>query len=107
MARLAAFLDQQTPFEHDVLGDGQDAFLEHRSHFVSEPVAELGAAACVGDELDVEADLGEGHAADEELVELLPGGEGKHSGFGLDGLERQAMRCHAHEVFPIPLVLLW
>jgi hypothetical protein len=45
MPRLAAFLDQQPPFEYDVFGDGQDALLEHRSHFVREPIVEFGALA--------------------------------------------------------------
>jgi hypothetical protein len=29
MPRLAAFLDQQPPFEHDVFGDGQYSSGEH------------------------------------------------------------------------------
>jgi len=48
-ARLAAFLDQQPPFEHDVFGDGQDALLEHRPHLIHEPIVERGALAGVGD----------------------------------------------------------
>ena len=49
MPRLAAFLNQKTPFEHDVFADWQDALLEHRPHLMREPVVEIGAAAGVGD----------------------------------------------------------
>src|SRR5208337_3415637 len=83
MLGLAAFLDQQPPFEHDVFGDGQDAPLEHRSHLVREPVVEFGALAGLGDELYAEADFGESHGADVEIVERAPGDEGEHSWFGL------------------------
>jgi hypothetical protein len=60
MSRRAAFLDQQPPFEHDVFGDGQDALFEHWPHFVREPIVEFGAFACVRNELNAEADFGEG-----------------------------------------------
>src|SRR5690242_5736299 len=34
MPGFPAILDQQPPLEHDVFADWQDAFLEHRPHFV-------------------------------------------------------------------------
>lgn len=52
--------------------------LEHRAHPVSEPIAELGAARGVFDEIDAEADLGEGDRADVEQIERLRRDEGNH-----------------------------
>ena len=69
--RLAAFFDQQPPFEHDVFCDGQDALLEHRPHLVREPVVEFGALAGVGDKFNAEADFGEGHGADIEFLGII------------------------------------
>ena len=34
MPGFPAILDQQPPLKHDVFADRQDAFLEHRPHFV-------------------------------------------------------------------------
>src|SRR5208283_1508237 len=82
MPRLAAFLDQQPPFEHDVFGDGQDALLEHRPHPVREPIVECDALAGVGNKLNAEADFGETHSADIEFFECLLGDEGKHFRLG-------------------------
>ena len=81
MSRLAAFLDQQPPFEHYVFGDRQDALLEHRAHFMRQPIGEFGALVGVGDELDTETNLGEGHGADVETVERMGGDEGEHFRF--------------------------
>ncbi len=83
MARLAAVLDQDPPFEHDVLADGKDALFEHRPHLVREPIVQFGAAGCVADEFDAEADFGEGNRADVEQIERLRRDEGDDFGFRL------------------------
>ena len=82
VASLAAFLDQETPFKHDILGDRQDALLEHRPHLVREPTVQLGAAVGVGNELDAEPEFGEGHRADKKAIEWLRPDEGDHFGLG-------------------------
>jgi hypothetical protein len=92
VAGLAAVLDQQPPLEHDVFGDGEHALVEHRAHFVREPVIELGAAAGVGDQLDAEADFGESHGADEEPIKRLCGNEGQHFWLGFRVREDVVMR---------------
>ena len=38
---LAPLLDHESPLEHDVFGDREDALLEHRTDFVREPVQEF------------------------------------------------------------------
>jgi hypothetical protein len=38
MAGLSAFLDQKPPLEHDVFGDLENPTIEHRPHFVREPI---------------------------------------------------------------------
>ena len=78
VASLAAFLDQEAPLKHDVLGDRQDALLKHRPHLVCEPIMQLGAAAGVGDELDAKPEFGEGYRADKEAIERLRPDEGDH-----------------------------
>src|SRR3954471_19343667 len=80
---LSAVFDQKTPFEHDVLCDGEDALREHRPHFVGEPVVELGASGYAGDGLDAEPDFGKGDGADKEVLERLFGDEGDHLAFRL------------------------
>src|ERR1700726_5025056 len=44
MARFAVIVDEEPPFEHDVLGDREHALLEHRPYPMREPVVEFGAA---------------------------------------------------------------
>jgi hypothetical protein len=39
--RLAAILDKESPFEHDVFGDRQDALIEHRPQYMRQPVTRL------------------------------------------------------------------
>ncbi len=87
MPRLAAFLDQQPPFEDNVFGDGQDALLEHGAHLVREPVIECGALAGVRNKFDAEADFGDGYGADIKLVERVRGNEGEHFGLWLRAAE--------------------
>ncbi len=75
IARLAAILDQQSPFEHDIFGDREYALLEHRSYLVRKPVAELGSTPGVGDEFNAKSNFGEGYRADMEKLERLSGDE--------------------------------
>ena len=77
IVRLAAILDQQSPFEHDVFGYREHALLEHGSYFVRKPVAELGATTGVGDEFNAKSNFGEGYRADMEKLERLGGDEGQ------------------------------
>ena len=60
-----------TPGEGCRGGVAENALLEHRPHLVCEPAVQFGAAAGVGDELNAEADFGEGHGADVELFERM------------------------------------
>jgi hypothetical protein len=83
MPGLAAFLDQQPPFEYDIFTDGQDAIVEHRPHLVCEPVIEFGAPIGVCDAFDAEPEFGERDGADIELFERMRGDEGRHFGLGL------------------------
>src|SRR5262245_52171627 len=68
---LPAFFHQEPPLEHDVLGDFEDALLEHRPHLVREPVVECCATGGIHDELDAEAYLGEADGAHIETLEGL------------------------------------
>jgi hypothetical protein len=60
-ANFAAIFDQQTPLEHDVFGDRENALLEHRPNLVCEPIVEFGATIGVRDKFDTEPDFREGH----------------------------------------------
>lgn len=47
MADFAAVFDQETPLEHDVLGDREDTLLEHWAHLVRQPIIEFSATTGV------------------------------------------------------------
>jgi len=48
MTKSAAFLYEQTPFEHHIFADGQYTLFKHRADFVHQPVVEFGAPVRVG-----------------------------------------------------------
>ena len=57
MTRPPAILHQQSPLEHDVFGDGENALLEHRPQSVGEPFVQFSTAAGITDGFDAEADF--------------------------------------------------
>ena len=59
MPRLSAFFRQQPPLEHDLLGDGKNSLLEHRTDVVRQPVVQRGAAIRFLDKLDAKPKLGQ------------------------------------------------
>src|SRR6185312_14030802 len=81
MARLAPILDQQAPFEHDILRYHEHALLEHWPDLEGEPIVEFRATICVRDDLDAEPDFGEGHRAHIEMFERLGSDEGEDFAF--------------------------
>ena len=83
MTGFATIFDQEPPPEHDVLGDGEDALLEHRPYLVREPIIEFGAPLGIRDEFDAETDFGEGHRTHIEKIERLCGDEGEDFTFWL------------------------
>jgi len=68
MAALPAFLDQESPLEHDVFGYLENPMVEHRAHLVREPVIQLGAAIGFVNKLNAEANLGKCYRADVKLI---------------------------------------
>ena len=98
---LTALLDQEPPFEHDVLGDGEHALFEHRPYLVGEPVVQFNAARSVGEPFDTEADLGEGDRTDVELLKPLRRNKGEDLRLGLGAAQQastiaSAMSLMAH-----------
>ena len=61
MTSLATVFDQKPPFEHDILGNREDALFEHWTHLVREPIVEVRATLGVCDEFDAEPDFSESH----------------------------------------------
>lgn len=74
---------RRTPPEHDILGNFQHALIEHGPYFVLQPVTELGAATCIADGLDTEANLGKCDGADEQVLEPLARNEASNPRTGL------------------------
>jgi len=70
-----AILDQQTPLQHDVFGDRENAVLEHRPEIVCKPVVDLHPAARIFQELDAETNFGKRHNAHVEKIDRLIGNE--------------------------------
>ena len=58
--------NEKTPSEHDIFADRQHALIEHRTHFVGEPVIQLSPLRGIDDELNAEADFGERDGANEQ-----------------------------------------
>jgi hypothetical protein len=83
VASFAAVLDQQSPPEHDVLGDSEDTLLEHWPHLMREPIIKLSAAIGIRDEFNTEPDFGEGHSTQIEKVKWLTCNEGYDFAFWL------------------------
>ena len=73
MAALPAFLDQESPLEHDVFGDLENPMVEHRADFVCEPVIQLGAAIGFVNKLNAEANLCKSYRADVKLIQRATG----------------------------------
>jgi hypothetical protein len=71
VADPAAFGNEEAPFEHDVLGNRQDALLEHRPYLVRQPIVEFRSLVDVGNAFDAVTNLGEVHYTDVELFERL------------------------------------
>lgn len=81
MSSLAAFLDEQPPFEHDILGNREHALLEHWPHLVRKPIIEFSATIGVRNEFDSEPDFGEGRRTDMEKIKRLSSNEGEDLAF--------------------------
>ncbi len=73
MASLSAFLDQQSPLEHDVFGNLENPMVEHRAHLVCEPVIQLGAAVWIVNKLDAKTYFSKGYGADVKLIKRASG----------------------------------
>jgi hypothetical protein len=71
MPDLSAVFHQQPPFEQDVFRYGQDPPCERRPQCKRQPVIQLGASRGVFLKLNAEANFGDVHDADIELVERL------------------------------------
>src|SRR5438105_11682382 len=78
MPGLAAVLNEETPLEHDILGNFEYALFEHGPHSVQQPVIQFSAANRIADRLDAVADFGESDGAYEQLLERLAGDKGSH-----------------------------
>jgi hypothetical protein len=75
MPRLPAFLNQKPPLEHNVFGNLENPFSEHGPDLICEPIIEIGAAIGLTDQLNAEANLGEGYSADVKLIKRTTGNE--------------------------------
>ena len=71
VASLPAFFHKQTPPEHDVFRDLEDAMREHRANLTGEPLFQFHAANLIGQSLDTETDFRKGYRADVEIVEEM------------------------------------
>src|SRR3984893_13434241 len=81
MTDLAPLLDQEPPFEHDILRDRQHSLLEHWADLVGEPVVEFGTACYVRQNLNAEPNLRQRDHADKEQFKRLLGDEADNLGF--------------------------
>src|ERR1700722_5063749 len=82
MTDLAPLLDQEPPFQHDILCNRQHPLLEHWAHLVGEPIVEFGAARYVRQNLNAEPNLRQRNDADMERFKRLFGDEADYLGLG-------------------------
>jgi hypothetical protein len=75
MPRLPAFLNQKPPLEHNVFGNLENPFAKHGPDLIRQPVIEVRAAIGLSDQLNAEANLGEGYSADVKLIKRTTGNE--------------------------------
>ena len=61
---LAAFLNQQAPFQHDILGDRKNATVEHGPDDLVEPAVDSNPSSRLIDQLDSKSQFGKRHDAD-------------------------------------------
>ncbi len=71
MPGLSTGLDDETPIQKDVFGDGQHPVRKHGPEAMVEPLSEFGTTGWFGDQFDAEPDLGKGHLADKETIQRL------------------------------------
>ena len=71
MSGLATILNEKSPLEHDILGKGKNALIEHRPYLVGQPVIEFGTPDGIADHLDAISNFSESHRADEQRLEWL------------------------------------
>ena len=68
MARIAAFLQHDAPFEHGIFSQRQDALcIEHRPNLECQPVLQGGSLFCVCAQFNVVSDLSQADDADVEM----------------------------------------
>lgn len=100
MPRLPAFLNQKPPLEHYVFGNLENPFAKHGPDLIRQPVIEVRAAIGLTDQLNAEANLGEGYSADVKVSSGQPATNATTFCSGLDRLigDRRTNHFNASDV---------